>query len=171
MIAYEESVRFLYSPGQRAKSRQVRSGADPRAPRRPRQSSPAWLLRPCRRYQRQRFHVRHDRIRLGAPPASIPAFTPRRILPNPPNASGSPASRSRGNNSPPSSTPGIRCAESLIARGEIDQHPSYFETVTAMAFVAQSDVCDWIVLEALAWAAVSDATNVVEPKTWRHHAC
>src|SRR5271165_4498419 len=40
-----------------------------------------------------------------------------------------------------------QCAEALIADGQIDLHPSYFETVTAMAFVMQSRECDWIVLE------------------------
>jgi dihydrofolate synthase / folylpolyglutamate synthase len=55
-----------------------------------------------------------------------------------------------------------RCAESLMAEGQIDQHPSYFETVTAMAFVMQSPVCDWIVLE-VGLGGRLDATNVVEP--------
>jgi dihydrofolate synthase/folylpolyglutamate synthase len=56
-----------------------------------------------------------------------------------------------------------QCAESLMADGRIDQHPSYFETVTAMAFVTQPAVCDWIVLE-VGMGGRLDATNVVEPK-------
>lgn len=55
------------------------------------------------------------------------------------------------------------CAESLLASGALDQHPSYFETVTAMAFVAQASVCDWIVLE-VGLGGRLDATNVVNPK-------
>lgn len=55
------------------------------------------------------------------------------------------------------------CAESLIAQGRLDQHPSYFETVTAMAFVALSPVCDWIVVE-VGLGGRLDATNVVEPR-------
>jgi dihydrofolate synthase/folylpolyglutamate synthase len=56
-----------------------------------------------------------------------------------------------------------RCAESLLAGGQIDLHPSYFETVTAMAFVVQSAACDWIVLE-VGLGGRLDATNVVEPR-------
>ena len=56
-----------------------------------------------------------------------------------------------------------QCAESLLATGQIGQHPSYFETVTAMAFVTQSAVCDWIVLE-VGLGGRLDATNVVEPE-------
>jgi len=55
------------------------------------------------------------------------------------------------------------CAESLMAAGQIDQHPSYFETVTAMAFVMQAPVCQWIVLE-VGLGGRLDATNVVEPR-------
>jgi dihydrofolate synthase/folylpolyglutamate synthase len=56
-----------------------------------------------------------------------------------------------------------QCAESLLAKGKIDQHPSYFETVTAMAFVAQTPVCGRIVLE-VGLGGRLDATNVVEPE-------
>ena len=56
-----------------------------------------------------------------------------------------------------------QCAESLLATGRMDQHPSYFETVTAMAFVTQTAVCDWIVLE-VGLGGRLDATNVVEPE-------
>ncbi len=57
-------------------------------------------------------------------------------------------------------------AEALMASGELDQHPSYFETVTAMAFVArfagQNLICDWTVLE-VGLGGRLDATNVVTP--------
>ncbi len=52
-------------------------------------------------------------------------------------------------------------AEALIASGELDQHPSYFETVTAMAFVTLA-ACDWTVLE-VGLGGRLDATNVVNP--------
>jgi dihydrofolate synthase/folylpolyglutamate synthase len=56
------------------------------------------------------------------------------------------------------------CAESLLARGDLDQHPTYFETVTAMAFcVFDSPGIDWTVLE-VGLGGRLDATNVVEPK-------
>jgi dihydrofolate synthase/folylpolyglutamate synthase len=55
-----------------------------------------------------------------------------------------------------------QAAESLLAGGQIDQHPSYFETVTAMAFILQS-ACDWVVLE-VGLGGRLDATNVVEPQ-------
>ncbi|HTR35077.1 MAG TPA: folylpolyglutamate synthase/dihydrofolate synthase family protein [Bryobacteraceae bacterium] len=54
-------------------------------------------------------------------------------------------------------------AESLLAAGEIDFHPTYFETVTAMAFLvfAQEHV-DTAVLE-VGLGGRLDATNVVHP--------
>jgi len=54
-------------------------------------------------------------------------------------------------------------AEALIATGDLDQHPSYFETVTAMAFVTQAPVCEWTVVE-VGLGGRLDATNVVEPQ-------
>jgi dihydrofolate synthase/folylpolyglutamate synthase len=53
-------------------------------------------------------------------------------------------------------------SEALIANGSLDQHPSYFESVTAMAFLLQSSACDWIVLE-VGLGGRLDATNVVHP--------
>lgn len=55
-----------------------------------------------------------------------------------------------------------RCAEELIARGELAFHPSYFETVTAMAFLAMEG-CDRVVLE-VGLGGRLDATNVVQPE-------
>jgi dihydrofolate synthase / folylpolyglutamate synthase len=54
-------------------------------------------------------------------------------------------------------------SEALMANGDLDQHPSYFETVTAMAFLAQASVCDWTVIE-VGLGGRLDATNVVEPE-------
>jgi dihydrofolate synthase/folylpolyglutamate synthase len=54
-------------------------------------------------------------------------------------------------------------AEALMASGAIELHPSYFESVTAMAFVLLSRACDWVVLE-VGLGGRLDATNVVEPK-------
>lgn len=56
-----------------------------------------------------------------------------------------------------------RAAESLLARGLLEAHPSYFETITAMAFwaFAQAGV-EWAVVE-VGLGGRLDATNVVEP--------
>jgi dihydrofolate synthase/folylpolyglutamate synthase len=56
-----------------------------------------------------------------------------------------------------------RCAEALLAQGKISQTPTYFETVTAMAFVVLTPACDWIVLE-VGLGGRLDATNVVMPQ-------
>jgi dihydrofolate synthase/folylpolyglutamate synthase len=55
------------------------------------------------------------------------------------------------------------CAEALIAKGELDQHPTYFETVTAMAFLKLTPAVDWTVLE-VGLGGRLDATNVVDPQ-------
>ena len=54
-------------------------------------------------------------------------------------------------------------AEELIAGGRMDLHPTYFETVTAMAFLCFADTCDWTVLE-VGLGGRLDATNVVLPR-------
>jgi dihydrofolate synthase/folylpolyglutamate synthase len=54
-------------------------------------------------------------------------------------------------------------AEALLASGTIDHHPSYFESVTAMAFWLLDRQLDWVVLE-VGLGGRLDATNVVEPK-------
>ncbi|MBI4904097.1 MAG: bifunctional folylpolyglutamate synthase/dihydrofolate synthase [Acidobacteria bacterium] len=55
-------------------------------------------------------------------------------------------------------------AERLVADGEIENHPTYFETVTAMAFVLfRERACDWVVLE-VGLGGRLDATNVVMPE-------
>jgi len=54
-------------------------------------------------------------------------------------------------------------AEQLLAAGEIDLHPTYFETVTAMAFLAFAEQrVDMAVLE-VGLGGRLDATNVVRP--------
>jgi dihydrofolate synthase/folylpolyglutamate synthase len=55
-------------------------------------------------------------------------------------------------------------AERMLARGELDAHPSYFETVTAMGFwaFAQAGV-EWAVIE-VGLGGRLDATNVVQPE-------
>lgn len=56
-----------------------------------------------------------------------------------------------------------RCAESMVAQGELDMHPTYFETITAMGFVAFAEAgVDWAVVE-VGLGGRLDATNVVEP--------
>jgi dihydrofolate synthase/folylpolyglutamate synthase len=54
-------------------------------------------------------------------------------------------------------------AENLIAEERIDDHPSYFETITAMALCVFRERCDWTVLE-VGLGGRLDATNVVSPK-------
>ncbi|MDQ6758788.1 MAG: bifunctional folylpolyglutamate synthase/dihydrofolate synthase [Acidobacteriota bacterium] len=54
-------------------------------------------------------------------------------------------------------------AERMLAAGTLDLHPTYFETVTAMAFLAFRDAAvDKVVLETGLGGRL-DATNVVEP--------
>jgi dihydrofolate synthase/folylpolyglutamate synthase len=54
-------------------------------------------------------------------------------------------------------------AEQMLAAGEIDMHPTYFETVTAMAFVLFAEAkLDIVVLE-VGLGGRLDATNVVTP--------
>jgi dihydrofolate synthase / folylpolyglutamate synthase len=56
------------------------------------------------------------------------------------------------------------CAERMLAAGEIDLHPTYFETVTAMAMlVFAGDRTDRVVLE-VGLGGRLDATNVVNPE-------
>jgi dihydrofolate synthase / folylpolyglutamate synthase len=56
-----------------------------------------------------------------------------------------------------------RVAEQLIDEGKIDAHPSYFETVTAMAFLVFRDRSEMTVLE-VGLGGRLDATNVVTPE-------
>jgi len=57
-----------------------------------------------------------------------------------------------------------RTAEQMLASGDIDMHPTYFETVTAMAFVLFADAkLDTVVLE-VGLGGRLDATNVVTPE-------
>ena len=52
----------------------------------------------------------------------------------------------------------------MLASGELDMHPTYFETVTAMAFVLFADAkLDTVVLE-VGLGGRLDATNVVTPE-------
>ncbi len=54
-------------------------------------------------------------------------------------------------------------AEKLLTSDELDAHPSYFETVTAMALLTFRDRCDISVLE-VGLGGRLDATNVVAPE-------
>lgn len=54
-------------------------------------------------------------------------------------------------------------AESLVRSEELDAHPSYFETVTAMALLVFRERCDISVLETGLGGRL-DATNVVTPE-------
>jgi dihydrofolate synthase/folylpolyglutamate synthase len=54
-------------------------------------------------------------------------------------------------------------AEAMIASDQIDAHPSYFETVTAMAFQAFKDNTDAAIIE-VGLGGRLDATNVINPR-------
>jgi dihydrofolate synthase/folylpolyglutamate synthase len=54
-------------------------------------------------------------------------------------------------------------AEALLSENRLDAHPSYFETVTAMAFLLFRDRCDRAVFE-VGLGGRLDATNVVSPE-------
>jgi dihydrofolate synthase / folylpolyglutamate synthase len=54
-------------------------------------------------------------------------------------------------------------AEKLLAEGKIDGHPSYFETVTAMALLVFRDRCEISVIE-VGLGGRLDATNVIMPE-------
>ena len=54
-------------------------------------------------------------------------------------------------------------AEKLIEIERIDAHPTYFETVTAMAFLSFRERCDFSVIE-VGLGGRLDATNVIIPK-------
>jgi len=57
----------------------------------------------------------------------------------------------------------IRAAERLLATGDLDLHPTYFETVTAMGFLLFRELhVDTVVLE-VGLGGRLDATNVVDP--------
>ncbi|MBL8214343.1 MAG: bifunctional folylpolyglutamate synthase/dihydrofolate synthase [Bryobacterales bacterium] len=57
-----------------------------------------------------------------------------------------------------------RVAEEMLASGELELHPTYFETVTAMAFVIfRERGVQWTVLE-VGLGGRLDATNVVTPE-------
>jgi dihydrofolate synthase/folylpolyglutamate synthase len=55
-------------------------------------------------------------------------------------------------------------AEALIAQGALDLHPTYFETVTAMAFVLFRDLAVKAVVLEVGLGGRLDATNVVHPR-------
>ena len=54
-------------------------------------------------------------------------------------------------------------AEALLAEDQIDTHPSYFETVTAMALLIFRERCDIAVME-VGLGGRLDATNVILPE-------
>ncbi len=56
-----------------------------------------------------------------------------------------------------------RVAEQLLAQEAIDAHPSYFETITAMALLLFKQHCDFSVIE-VGLGGRLDATNVILPE-------
>jgi dihydrofolate synthase/folylpolyglutamate synthase len=57
-----------------------------------------------------------------------------------------------------------RAAETLVAQGIIDCHPTYFETVTAMAFLLFRDLAVDVAVLEVGLGGRLDATNVVLPQ-------
>ena len=57
-----------------------------------------------------------------------------------------------------------RCAEELLDRGAIDFHPTYFETVTAMAFLLFQETHTEATVLEVGLGGRLDATNVVLPE-------
>jgi dihydrofolate synthase/folylpolyglutamate synthase len=55
------------------------------------------------------------------------------------------------------------CAERLLREDRFESHPSYFETVTAMAFLIFREQCEITVLE-VGLGGRLDATNIVNPE-------
>lgn len=54
-------------------------------------------------------------------------------------------------------------AEAMVASGDLDMHPTYFETITAMGFLAFARAgVEWAVVE-VGLGGRLDATNVIEP--------
>ncbi len=56
-----------------------------------------------------------------------------------------------------------QAAEQMLLAEKLDAHPSYFETVTAMAFLIFKDQCDLSVIE-VGLGGRLDATNVITPE-------
>ena len=56
-----------------------------------------------------------------------------------------------------------QAAEQMLLAEKLDAHPSYFETVTAMAFLIFKDRCDLSVIE-VGLGGRLDATNVITPE-------
>jgi dihydrofolate synthase/folylpolyglutamate synthase len=56
------------------------------------------------------------------------------------------------------------CAEELLNRGAIDFHPTYFETVTAMAFILFQELKTETAVLEVGLGGRLDATNVVHPE-------
>ena len=56
-----------------------------------------------------------------------------------------------------------QAAEQMLLAEKLDAHPSYFETVTAMAFLIFKDQCDISVIE-VGLGGRLDATNVITPE-------
>jgi dihydrofolate synthase/folylpolyglutamate synthase len=55
------------------------------------------------------------------------------------------------------------CAEKMLREGRMDAHPSYFETITAMALLLFKKRCDISVME-VGLGGRLDATNVISPE-------
>ena len=167
---YEESVRALMALGRELGV----APAGPRAEIRPRkhraarrsarQSAPRNSVRRTSPEPTAKARPRPCSNRSCAPPACAPASTPRRIWSASTSASASTAKTSRTPNSPP---PGPACtprSNRCWPAGRLAAHPTYFECVTAMAFVAFAERgVDFAVYE-VGLGGRLDSTNIVAPE-------
>ena len=135
-MTFADTVRFLFSLGPELKTvkwdlARIRALlaelGNPASPR---------PLHPRGRHQRQGIHLRHDRSALRVSGFRTGLYTsPHLVDPARANSDRWRADL-RSRRGARLSKQVHAAAEGLLARDEIDAHPSFFETVTAMAFLA-----------------------------------
>src|SRR5665213_140365 len=140
--------------GSRPDSRNARGTGQPAGP---------VPLHSCGGDERQGFHVRDDRI--GFARGGIP----HRLYTSPHLVDARERIQIDGEQIPEAAWVAAyeqvhTAAERLLAREGIDAHPSFFETVTAMAFVAFAQAQVEIVVLEVGLGGRLDATNVITPE-------
>ena len=164
-MTYPDSVQFLYALGNEIKSAKLgleRIRAVLEALGNPERAYPRGA---CRRDQRQRLDLRHDRGGLRAANIRTGLFTSPHLI--------EPTERIQIDGIPVSPADFERAFNIVHETAEkldLDCHPTYFETVTAMAF--------WLFREMRVHTAVIevglggrlDSTNVVRTGPHRDHA-
>ena len=97
------------------------------------------------------------------PPASAPDFILRPISTAPMSASASTALQISDDDFAHRYFAVHETAERLVSSGELLQHPSFFETLTAMAFLQFADAAVDIAVLEVGLGGRLDATNIVQP--------